>query len=305
MSGGATSSSHDHLPQRLWWVLAGLTLVWGFNWTAMKVALSQVSPWTFRALCLGLGGLVLILALRAGGQRLASPRGQWGRLAMLALFNITGWNVLVAFGLTLIPSGRAAILGYTMPALAVPLSIWLLGERPTPQKLLGLALGMAGLALLMGEALLTVGSAPLGSALVLGAAASWALGVVLQKKFPVDMPPGSYTAWIMLLGGLPMLVMALLVDDLSALGRIDLWPALGVAYNVLLSFGFAYWAWIKIATQVSVTVFSISTLVIPVVGVMSGMLFLGERPSFAEYGALALVIGSLLTVVIRPRDSRE
>src|SRR6185295_7197549 len=188
--------SQEHLPQRLWWVLAGLTLVWGFNWTAMKVALSQVSPWTFRALCLGLGGLVLILALRAGGQRLASPRGQWGRLALLALFNITGWNVLVAFGLTMIPSGRAAILGYTMPALAVPLSIWLLGERPTLQKLLGLALGMAGLALLMGEALYTVGSAPLGSALVLGAAASWACGVVLQKKYPVDMPAGSYTAWI-------------------------------------------------------------------------------------------------------------
>jgi drug/metabolite transporter (DMT)-like permease len=118
------------------------------------------------------------------------------------------------------------------------------------------------------------------------------------------MPPGSYTAWIMLLGGLPMLVMALLVDDLRALGRIELWPALGVAYNVFLSFGFAYWAWIKIATQVSVTVFSISMLLIPVVGVLSGMLFLGERPSFAEYGALALVLGSLLTVVIAPRASR-
>ncbi|HEX9398380.1 MAG TPA: DMT family transporter [Burkholderiales bacterium] len=298
------TGTHDHLPQRLWWVLAGLTLVWGFNWTAMKVALTQVSPWTFRALCLGLGGLVLIVALRAGGQRLASPKGHWRRLMLLALFNITGWNVLVAFGLQMIPAGRAAILGYTMPALAIPLSIWLLGERPTPQKLLGLALGMAGLALLMGEAAVAVGTAPLGSLLVLGAAASWALGVVLQKKYPVDMPPGSYTAWIMLLGGLPMIVMALLVDDLRALGRIDLWPALGVVYNVFLSFGFAYWAWIKIATQVSVTVFSISTLIIPVVGVLSGMLFLGERPSLAEFGALALVLGSLLTVVIPPRASR-
>ena len=299
-----SAASHDHLPQRLWWVLAGLTLVWGFNWTAMKVALSQVSPWTFRMLCLELGGLVLIAALRAGGQRLASPRGQWGRLALLALFNITGWNVLVAFGLTMIPAGRAAILGYTMPALAVPLSIWLLGERPTAQKLLGLALGLAALVLLMGEALLTLGTAPLGSAMVLGAAASWALGLVLQKKYPVDMPPGSYSAWIMLLGGLPMVVMALLVDDLTALGRIDLWPALGVAYNVLLSFGFAYWAWIKIATQVSVTVFSISTLIIPVVGVLCGMMFLGERPTLAEYGALALVVGSLLTVVIPPRGGK-
>jgi len=73
---------------------------------------------------------------------------------------------------------------------------------------------------------------------------------------------------------------------------------------VFLAFGFAYWAWIKIATQVSVTVFSISTLIIPVVGVISSMLFLGERPSWAEYLAAVLVMGSLLTVVIPARAAR-
>lgn len=298
------AESRDHLPLRLWWILGLLTLVWGFNWVAMKTALTALSPWTFRALCLGLGPLVLIGALRAGGQKLASPRGQWGRLVLLSIFNIFAWNLLVAFGLQLIPAGRGAILGYTMPALAIPLSIWLLGERPTAQKLLGLALGMAGLAVLMGESLASVGASLAGTLMVLGAAASWALGVVLQKKYPVAMPPGSYTAWIMLLGGLPFIAMALAVDDLGAVGRLGLWPALGVAYNVLLAFGFAYWAWIKIATQVSVTVFSISTLMIPVVGVVSGMLFLGERPSLYEYAALALVFGSLLTVVIPQRAAK-
>jgi drug/metabolite transporter (DMT)-like permease len=299
-----SAESRDHLPLRLWWILGLLTLVWGFNWVAMKTALAALSPWTFRALCLGLGPLVLIAALRAGGQKLASPRGQWGRLVLLSVFNIFAWNLLVAFGLQLIPAGRGAILGYTMPALAIPLSIWLLGERPTAQKLLGLALGMGGLAVLMGESLASVGASLAGTLMVLGAAASWALGVVLQKRFPVAMPPGSYTAWIMLLGGLPFIAMALAVDDLGAIGRLGLWPALGVAYNVLLAFGFAYWAWIKIATQVSVTVFSISTLMIPVVGVVSGMLFLGERPSLYEYAALVLVFGSLLTVVMPPRAAK-
>ncbi|HVL35339.1 MAG TPA: EamA family transporter, partial [Burkholderiales bacterium] len=81
----------DHLPRRLWWVLAALTLAWGFNWTALKVALTEIPPWTFRTLCLGLGSGVLFLALRAGGQSLAVPPGQWGRLALLALINITAW----------------------------------------------------------------------------------------------------------------------------------------------------------------------------------------------------------------------
>jgi drug/metabolite transporter (DMT)-like permease len=294
------ASEPDHLPRRLWWLLAGLSLAWGFNWTAMKVALAEVAPWTFRSLCLGLGSLVLFAVLRAGGQPLAVPRHQRLRLALLALVNITSWNLLVAFGMTMIPSGRAAILAYTMPAWAIPLSVWLLGERLTRQKILGLCLGMAGLALLLGEAAVGLGAAPLGSLLVLGAALSWALGTVLQKRFPMAMPAGPYTAWIMLLGGVPIFAGALVFDDARDIARVGLWAALGVAYNVLIAFAWAHWAWIKIATSVPVSVFSLSMLVIPVVGVLSGMLFLGERPTWAEYAALALVLGSLLTV-IRPQ----
>jgi len=289
------SAEPDHLPQRLWWLLAALTLAWGFNWTAMKVALAEVPPWTFRTLCLGLGSAVLFLVLKAGGHRLAVPKGQWGRLWLLAFFNITFWNVLVAFGMTMIPSGRAAILAYTMPVWAVPLSMWVLGERLTGRKLLGLVLGMGGLALLVGD----VFASP-GTLLVLGAAISWAIGTVLQKRYPMAMPNGAYTAWIMLLGGVPIFAGALLYDDPGALRGVGLWPALGVAYNVVVAFAFAHWAWIKIATAVPVTVFSISMLIIPVVGVLSGTLFLGERPSWAEYAALALILAALATV-IRPQ----
>jgi drug/metabolite transporter (DMT)-like permease len=293
----------DRLPPRLWGVLAGLTLAWGFNWTALKVALNEVPPWTFRSLCLGLGSAVLFAALRAGGQRLVLPRGQWGRLWLLALLNITAWNMLIAFGVALIPSGRAAILAYTMPVWAVPLSMWLLGERITRAKLAGLALGLGGLALLLRESFVSLGSAPLGALMILGAAFSWALGTILQKRFPVSLPAGLYTAWIMLLGGVPIFVGALLFEDLGALGNVGLSAALGTAYNVFIAFAFAHWAWIKIATSVPVSVFSISMLIIPVVGVLSGMAFLGERPTWAEYAALALVVASLLTV-LRPRVAR-
>ena len=293
----------DRLPPRLWWVLGGLTLAWGFNWTAMKVALSEVPPWTFRSLCLGLGAAVLFAALRAGGQRLVLPHGQWGRLWLLALLNITSWNMLIAFGVALIPSGRAAILAYTMPVWAVPLSVWLLRERLTGARLTGLALGLGGLALLLGESFVSLGAAPLGSLMILGAALSWALGTVLQKRFPVSLPAGMYTAWIMLLGGVPIFVGAVLFEDLGALRNISLPAALGTAYNVFIAFAFAHWAWIKIATSVPVSVFSISMLIIPVVGVLCGMLFLDERPSWAEYAALALVVAALLTV-LRPRVAR-
>jgi drug/metabolite transporter (DMT)-like permease len=298
------SAGPDHLPARLWWLLAALTFAWGFNWTAMKVALSEIPPWSFRTLCLGLGSAVLFAVLRLGGQPLAVPRQQWPRLWVLAFFNITLWNMLIAFGLTMIASGRAAILAYTMPAWAIPLSVLFLGERLTRRKTIGLALGMAGLALLLRDSFTQFGDAPLGALLVLGASVCWAFGAVLQKRYPMAMPAGAYTAWIMLLGGVPIFACALFLDDWRVLHGVGLRAALALSYNVLVAFAFAHWAWIKIATAVPVTVFSLSMIVIPVVGVLSGMLFLGERPSWLEYAALLLVLGSLVATVLPSRQLR-
>ena len=292
------AKQQDQLPARLWWVLAGLTLVWGFNWTAMKVAITDIAPFTFRTLCLGLGSGVLFAFLRAGSQPLAIPRDQWSRLALIAFFNITCWNLLIVFGLALLPSGRAAILAYTMPAWSIPLSVLLLGERLTGRKLLGLALGMAGMLLLVWDEFQRIQGAPRGALLVLGAAFAWAIGTLLLKKYPVRAPVAAITAWMMLIGGVPIYIGALLLEDFSKLADVSLPSALGAAYNVFLAFAWAHWAAIKLATSVSVTVFSLCTLVIPVVGVSSGMLFLGERPGWPEYLALAFVLGSLATVVV-------
>ncbi len=268
----------------------------------MKVAVAEIAPFTFRTLCLALGSAVLFAFLRAGRQPLAIPRDQWPRLALIAFFTVTCWNILVVYGIASIPSGRAAILAYTMPAWAIPLSAWLLHERLTARKLLGLALGMGGMGLLLWDEFARLQGAPLGALLVLGAAFTWAIGTVLQKGYPVRAPLAAYTAWLMLLGGVPIYLGALLLEDFGKLREVSLWAALAVAYNVLFAFAWAHWAWIKIAMTVSVAVFSLSMLMVPVVGVFSGILFLGERPGWEEYAALALVIGSVLSVIVPQRN---
>ena len=160
----------------------------------------------------GLG--VLFAALRAGGQRLAVPKGQWARLWLLAFFNITGWNMLVAFGLTLIPSGRAAILAYTMPVWAIPLSVWLLGERPTARK------WPASRSASPGSRCFSARASPASARR--RSARCWcsARRVLGDRHGAAEALPGgdadrAYTAWIMLLGGVPIFVGALLLDDLA------------------------------------------------------------------------------------------
>lgn len=284
----------------MWVLLALLTFGWGLNWPLMKMALAEIPVWTFRGLCVASGAIGLFVIARLNNQRTRVPQGQWPRLMITAAGNVTLWNVLIGYGLTLLPSGRAAILAYTMPLWVVLLSMFILREKLTRRRVLGVALGMAGMALLIGGEFTAAQSAPIGAALVVGAAFSWALGTVLMRRYPVTLPTTAFTAWQLLIGGVPIMAGALILDW-GEWRPIGPGAAIGLGYNMLFVFIFCYWAWFRIATTAPAAIASLSTLMIPVVGVFSGMLILGESPRWQEYAALVLVIAALATVLVPPR----
>ncbi|MBA3997376.1 MAG: EamA family transporter [Candidatus Accumulibacter sp.] len=288
------SSTHDRLPRQGLFLLAALALGWGLNWPIMKVALAELPPLYFRGSCLFLGGLGMLAIARAGGS-IAVPRERWGRLLIVSLFNIVGWNVLLVYGVLLLPSGRAALLGYTMPVWSVLLSVWLLGERLTGPRLIGLVLGFAGVLVLMGGSLGGMLQAPVGVICMIAAAWSWALGVVLLKRLPVGLSTTALTGWMMLLGSLPMLAAAIPLET-SRLVVPSFWPAFGLVYSVFIAFMFCYWAWNRIVLMVPVAVSSLSSLVTPLIGVLGGAIFLGEQPGWRE-GLAALLILAAVGVV--------
>ena len=296
-------TQHTHtLPRSTWLLLAALTFGWGFNWPTMKLALAEIPVWSFRGVSVVLGAAGLFAIARIGSLALLPPRDQWGRVALTALFNVTLWNVLIGYGLKLLPAGRSVILAYTMPLWVVLLSGLVLGEPLTRRRIAGIALGMGGMLLLIVHELGAMQAAPLGTALVIAAALSWAVGTVLLKRFPTRMPTASFTGWQLLLGGIPIVLGALILDrsDWHPISPVA-WFA--VAYNVVIAFVLCYWAWYKLVATASAGVSAIGTLLIPVVGVFSSMLVLGERPSLAEYAALALVIGALATVLVPARPA--
>jgi drug/metabolite transporter (DMT)-like permease len=292
------------LPRSMWVLTTLLTLGWGLNWPLMKLTLADIPVWTFRGLCVASGAIGLFIIARAGRQRTRVPAGQWPRLAVTAIANVTMWNVLIGYGLTLLPSGRSAVLAYTMPLWTIVLSRFVLDEKLTPRRILGVSLGMAGMALLIGDEFAAMEAAPVGAALILGAAFSWAVGTVLMRRYPTDLPTTSFTAWQLLIGGVPIMAGALILDW-GGLRPIGVGAAIGLAYNMLFVFIFCYWAWYKIATTVPPTIAALSTLMIPVVGLFSGMLILGERPQWQEYAALVLVIAALATVLVPPKQGRK
>jgi drug/metabolite transporter (DMT)-like permease len=294
------STDHHTLPRSTWVLMVMLTLGWGFNWPMMKLALAEIPVWTFRALCIAAGAAGILMIARMRGERLLPRRAHWPRLFVTSLFNVSGWNILIGYGLTMLPAGRSAILAYTMPLWVALLSIPILGEPLTPRRLLGLALGMGGMLLLLSNELVVLRAAPVGALLVLAAAASWALGTVLIKRFPTALPTTSFTGWQFLLGGLPIVIGALLIDT-GKLQPLSWHAAAALAYNMIVAFILCHWIWFEVVSRASATVSSIGTLSIPVVGVFSSILVLGERPDWREYAALVLVLAAIATVLVPAR----
>jgi drug/metabolite transporter (DMT)-like permease len=290
------------LPRPLLFLVAALTLAWGFNWPMMKLALAELPVWSFRALCIAAGSAGLFAIARAKGLRIRVPAGQWKRLMFSSLFNVTGWNLLIGYGVTMLPAGRSAILAYTMPLWTVMLSALFLHETFSIRKTTGVILGTGAMAMLLAAEFSQMRAAPTGALLIIGAALSWAAGTVIIKRFPTTLPTTSFVAWQLALGGLPIVIGALILE------RQDWQPVSQTAtaallYNMLIASLFCHWAWFKIATNAPASIAALSTLMIPVVGVFSGMLVLGEQPQWQEYLALMLVTLALATVLVPARST--
>ena len=297
---GAPEGRSGELPPLGFLLLAALTLFWGSNWPAMKIILGELSPWGFRLLCLLPAGFALLAIARFSGLDLRVPRRERGPLLLCAVFAITGWHLLTAHGVSLIPAGRAVIIAFTMPLWAALLAAPLLGETLTRRKLLGLGLGLGGLACLLGPEAAVLGTAPLGSLLVLIAALSWALGSLLFKRFAWTTPTIVLAGWQLLAGGLPVALGALLLEGIPDPTTLSPGAQFALVYTIAFPMIFCHWAWFKLVGLFPAAIAAIGTLAIPVVGVFASALLLGEAVGPAEILALLLVCLGLAVVLAAP-----
>jgi drug/metabolite transporter (DMT)-like permease len=263
-------------------LLALLSLFWGLAWPAMKIVLGEIRPWTFRAICLAAGGAALLALARAGGAALRVPAVDLNPLIITSLINITGWHILSAYGISMLHAGRAAIIAYTMPLWAILLGRLLLKEHITSARLWALAIGSTGLALLLAPDMQAV-----------GAAVCWAAGTVLVKFFKWHMPGTLVMGWQLLIGGIPIVLGAILIDPVTAVAAVS-WKAItALMFVVALPTIFCHWAFFMVVQIFPANVAALSTLGIPVIGVFSSALILGEPVTATELASLFLVVLSL------------
>jgi len=293
------------LTPRQFWVLLALTLVWGLNWPVMKAGVSGLPaapsaypPLTFRALSMWLGLPVLALALVWLKVPFSMSRRHWRELGLLTLANMLVWHVVVIIGVQQLSSGRSAILGYTMPVFAALWGRWIWGDRLAPQAWAGVAAAGGGVLLLLWSELSAFGGQPDAVLAIVGAAAVWAYGTHRLRRSPIDVPLLAIVFWMTAITALAMALAAVLFERGQWRSPEPLvWGS--IAYNAVGVFGFAHAAWFYLARTMPPVASSISVMLIPVLGVFSGAVLLGETVHGTDWAAVALIVLAIALVLLK------
>lgn len=281
------------MPLRLIPIL--LALAWGLNWPAVKIALGEWPPFTLRLLGLGSAALLLLALARWQGRPLRLRPQDGPALVIGGLLAIAAFNLCTAWAQLSTSTSRAAVLTFTMPMMTALLSRLWLGERLQPRQAWALAIGTAGVALLARPVLASwaddgTAHALRGLLLPLLAAFGWAAGTVLLQRWPPTGDRVVLTAWQLALGAACGGLGALLAGEPP-----PAWPpsprvALALAFHIGPATALTYWAWFELSGKVSATVSSLTTLMVPVVGVLGAMALVGDRPGLHDGAGFMLVL---------------
>jgi drug/metabolite transporter (DMT)-like permease len=266
--------------------------LWGTNWPVMKFLFSELPPFSARTMSCSIGLTLMLGVALARGEKLMPPKGQWRRLLTSATLNFGAWMALTAVGLAWLPASETAILAYTLPVWTVLLARPLLGERLNAARGLGLALGLSGVSLLVLSEPPAVAWAKLpGVAATILAAMLFALGSVLAKRAPLNMPPFAAVVWQTGLGAVPLLIGMLI--ERPDLHTLDVRGGLALVSSGALANGLGYITWFAALQRLPASLTSIGSLLVPTVGVLASAAALGEPLGWREAGALALTMSGV------------
>lgn len=286
-------------------VLVLLTVVWGINWPVMKLGVTNYPPLTFRALSMWLGLPLLGGALLLMKVPFRIPREDWRELLWLSATNMFVWHVCIILAIQTLSSGRAAILGYTMPIFSAVFGALFFANPLARRAWTGVAAAALGVVLLLWHELTNLAGRPGGVLLALVAAATWALGTHNLRRTRLQASALAITFWMTLLTAILMAVLAVVFEGHR--WRPPQGAATGaIVFNAVLIFGFAQAAWFYLAKGLPPVASTLSVMMIPVLGVFSGAVWLREPVHWQDWTAVVLMmvaIGSVLMPARKPAGS--
>jgi drug/metabolite transporter (DMT)-like permease len=278
-------------------LLLALAAVWGGSFFFAEIALTEVPPLTITLHRVFWAAPLLVIVVRLAGIAMPKDPRIWGAyLVMGALNNAIPFS-LIFWGQSQIDSGLASILNGTTAMFGAVVAGLLLKDEPlTSNKLIGAALGVLGVALIMGaDALLSFNLTNLAQLAILAASLSYAFASVWGKTTLSTQPPLMNACGMVIGSSLLMIPVVLLIDGPPSLDlSVSVWPALfGLS---TLSTVLAYGLYFAILARAGAANLMLVTLLIPPFAIALGAGFLGEKlPSIAWLGFAVIAMGFAVT----------
>jgi drug/metabolite transporter (DMT)-like permease len=283
--------------------LLTVVLAWGLVWPVNKVLLQSLSPLWLLALRSAIATLALFAIAAALGRLARPPRGDLPVVASIALLHMVGFGVLATWGLQLVPTGRSVVLAYTTPLWVAPGAALFLGERLTPRRLVGVVVGLVGLAVLFNPLAFdwTERRAVLGNGAILLGALLWAASILHIRGHRWHATPFDLAPWEMLLTTMLVTPVAVVAEGPPA----PAWSAREVAlllYAGVPGTAVAYWATAMASRALPAVTTSLGLLATPVLSVVVAALWLRESITLTLIAAIALILGGVALGITGERD---
>lgn len=289
----------NHPDFKVYLKLFTLVIVWGLAWPISKVGLADMTPMWYSAGRFMIGITAVLMYLMFTKQLQLPKREDLPLILSIGLFQMSVFLMLLNYGLYYVGAGRAATLVYSTPLWVTPIAILFFGETLNRFKLAGLILGLLGVMTLFNpwgfdwhDTRIVIGNLMLATASLV-----WA-GVMLHTRFGKwHSKPIALVPWQLLLATIVTTMTALLLEPHPHIS----WNGVLIStllYNGLFATAFGYLASITVTKSLPVVTSSLCFLGVPVVGLLSSMIFLEEKLTLSLGLALALIIGGLILVTL-------
>ncbi|WP_231514767.1 DMT family transporter [Oceanobacillus salinisoli] len=274
------------------WILNfTITILWGYAWVLMKVALEYMGPFTFSTFRFSVGAITLLIVvwiLKIG----IPPKQYWKHLFIIGMLQTAVVFLLVMFALKFVEAGKSSVLLYSMPMWGSILAAKFLGEKLTARKMTGLIIGMAGLFTILGWDLWIGQNIEIiiGEILIIIAAVSWAISNIYYRLHAQDLPQIQVSAFQMVFGAIGI-TLATCFMEWGEPVDLNVHSIYYILFTGVLASALCFTVWFMIMSLVDMVTATISTLLVPIFGLLFSSILLDEQLT------MSIVIGSVFIII--------
>ncbi|WP_149473394.1 DMT family transporter [Oceanobacillus polygoni] len=286
----------------LWILILTITIIWGYAWVLMKESLHYMGPFAFSSFRFGIGAVTLLLMvffLKVG----FPPRESWKHLIVVGLLQTAIVFLLVMFALKFVDAGKTSVLLYSMPIWSSILAVKFLHEKITPAKLAGLLIGMLGLLAILGGDIWMGQDVHVifGELLIIIAAISWGISNVYYRIHVQHLSKLQATAFQMLFGTIVIFFVTLFMEWGEPI-QLNADSVYYILFTGILASALCFFVWFVIISVVDMVTATLSTLLVPLFGLLFSSFLLNETMSFSMMiGFMLIITGITVAQLKQPR----